>query len=122
MLHERAFKLGTVWAVYVRPSHRRHGIATNLMEHVVAHWKNIGCQRGVLLHATDAGRRVYERCGFAPGSMLLLNLDTPSLHRQCSLAPLSTEVGVRIEQAGAEMDATVAHHWQIGRASGRERV
>merc|ERR1719469_1228543 len=55
-----SLKLGSVWAVYVLPTYRRRGIATRLMESVKQHWHRVGCLRGVLLHASPAGRAVYQ--------------------------------------------------------------
>ena len=47
---------------FVKPEWRR-GVATQLMRSICNHC-SIGCQRGVLLCASDEARRVYERLGF----------------------------------------------------------
>ena len=59
--HER---VGTCWGVFVKPEWRRKGVATQLMRSICDHWRSIGCQRGVLLCASDEARRVYARLGF----------------------------------------------------------
>jgi GNAT superfamily N-acetyltransferase len=66
-LDDPVLSLGTVWGVYTAPSYRRRGIATTLMRMCVGHWREIGCKRGILVYASDNGRRVYERLGFYPG-------------------------------------------------------
>ena len=38
------------------------------------HWKALGCLRGVLIHASHNGRRVYERLGFRPSNALAIDL------------------------------------------------
>jgi len=97
-------KAGTVWGVFVEPEHRRRGVATRLMQAVIKHWTSIGCQRGVLLCASEEARRVYERLGFGPGHMLLLEL-------QPSDAAAPAPSSVTLETAhGAEADAHVLRH------------
>jgi ubiquinone/menaquinone biosynthesis C-methylase UbiE/GNAT superfamily N-acetyltransferase len=73
VLNDETFKYGSVWAVYVRPEFRQQGIGRALMEQCILHWKKIGCNRGLLLYASEEGRRVYERCGFRPGNALFLD-------------------------------------------------
>eukprot|EP00854_Cymbomonas_tetramitiformis_P014061 gene14061-16623_t len=68
-----SFNLGSVWGVYVHPEHRKHGVATALMQHCIEHWRTIGCLRGILLYASEEGRRVYERLGFGPGNAMVLD-------------------------------------------------
>ena len=51
--------------MYVRPEHRRRGIATALLDRLVADAR----RRGILaisLEATEMGRPLYERYGFVP--------------------------------------------------------
>ena len=49
--------------MFTKPEYRGRGIATRLFELTVAEAKKRGCGK-VVLHATDAGRRVYEKLGF----------------------------------------------------------
>lgn len=55
-------------SMWVAPSHRRHGLATALVEHVTAYAKERDLP-GVLLWVADpntGARALYERHGFAP--------------------------------------------------------
>ncbi len=54
-----------VWIglLLVNPSHRRVGIATKLLQHVIDHWQSRG-DVYFRLDATDLGRSLYERFGF----------------------------------------------------------
>jgi GNAT superfamily N-acetyltransferase len=65
--------LGTAWCIFVKRHHRRLGLGTQLVASCVEHWKAIGCARGILMYASEPGRRLYEKVGFAPGNVLLLN-------------------------------------------------
>jgi GNAT superfamily N-acetyltransferase len=49
--------------VYVRPDHRRKGLAHRLMETVIAEARARGL-RTVFLHASEEGRALYESLGF----------------------------------------------------------
>ncbi len=56
-------KKGYIASVYTKPEYRRQGIATTLVNQVVA----IGKERGIkkfFLHASDLGKPVYLKCGF----------------------------------------------------------
>jgi len=107
-------KLGTVWGVFVKEEYRRRGIATALMQRVKDHWESIGCHKGVLLHASEAGRRVYQDVGFHQGEMLTLDISSdvcpsqPSSHSSKGL--------VSIRAAGAAGDSTVVQHVAAARA------
>lgn len=59
----RSTRVGYVLNVFVEPACRRRGVATRLVEEAVAHCDTTGCG-AVILHASDAGARVYERLGF----------------------------------------------------------
>jgi GNAT superfamily N-acetyltransferase len=63
---------GWVGGVAVAPERRRAGLGGALTEAVIAHLQGRGAAT-VLLHATDAGRPVYQRLGFlAEGEYLTL--------------------------------------------------
>jgi ribosomal protein S18 acetylase RimI-like enzyme len=68
------FQLGTVWAVYVDPSFRRHGIATALMKLAMVHLRRVGCETAILIAASKAGQSVYEGLGFSPNNALVCDL------------------------------------------------
>lgn len=54
---------GHVMNVYVRPEHRRKGIALQLMQELIAEAKKKGVTE-LSLDATEEGRALYEKCGF----------------------------------------------------------
>ena len=103
--HER---VGTCWGVFVKPEWRRKGVATQLMRSVCDHWRSIGCQRGVLLCASDEARRMYERLGFGAGNMLLHDLSTPS-------EPTGDLEHLVVEPAGADAEGARLRHWRLSR-------
>jgi len=54
---------GYIMNMYTVPAHRGDGIATRLLDHIVAHIRSLGGHR-VWLRASDYGRPVYHRYGF----------------------------------------------------------
>jgi ribosomal protein S18 acetylase RimI-like enzyme len=54
---------GNILNVYVRPESRRRGIARALME-TALEWTRANGVDCVILHASDAGRALYESLGF----------------------------------------------------------
>jgi ribosomal protein S18 acetylase RimI-like enzyme len=70
--------LGTTRAyilnVYTEPDHRRHGLATILTRAAIDETRRRGV-RAVTLHASDDGRRIYERLGFEESNEMRLLLD-----------------------------------------------
>ncbi|HEX2781452.1 MAG TPA: GNAT family N-acetyltransferase [Gemmatimonadaceae bacterium] len=65
--------IGYVYNVYVEPAHRRRGVARAVLEalHAWARERELGA---VALHATDAGRPLYEALGYTPTSEMRLML------------------------------------------------
>jgi GNAT superfamily N-acetyltransferase len=59
--------------VYSEPAHRRRGLSRRLMEELVAWCRAHGITR-ITLHASDAGRPVYEGLGFTPTNEMRLVL------------------------------------------------
>ena len=57
--------------VYVEPSWRRRGVAKALMRAVLSALAERGIRR-IVLHASDDGRRLYERLGFVPTNEMRL--------------------------------------------------
>jgi GNAT superfamily N-acetyltransferase len=55
---------GNILNVYVHPESRRQGIARALME-AALEWTRANGVDCVILHASDAGRALYESLGFA---------------------------------------------------------
>jgi GNAT superfamily N-acetyltransferase/SAM-dependent methyltransferase len=89
MLLKGSTVMGTVWAVYVNPAYRCRGIARALMCSVMKHWKTLGCTEGALMYASQNGRRVYERLGFAPcgARTLALSMEIPRCPSVCLTTP-----------------------------------
>lgn len=64
---------GYIWGVYVEPTFRRQGIATQLTKHAIAHLKAIGCTHAVL-NASPFGKPLYTQLGFTEGNVMRLDL------------------------------------------------
>lgn len=64
---------GFVFNVWTEPAHRRQGLSTQLMQALLAWCRAHGIHR-VGLHASDAGRPVYEALGFTPGNEMTITL------------------------------------------------
>lgn len=62
---------GYIWGVFVTPDHRGQGIAQALTAAVTEHLRSVGCTQ-IHLHASPAGRPVYEKLGFLPANELRL--------------------------------------------------
>ncbi|WP_102126392.1 GNAT family N-acetyltransferase [Deinococcus planocerae] len=63
--------------VYVQPSARGQGLARRMLQHLLAECARRGVET-VSLHASEAGRSVYEGLGFTPTNELRLTLgETP---------------------------------------------
>ena len=58
--------------VYVEPAWRRRGVADALMRAVLDALAARGIRR-IVLHASDDGRRLYERLGFVPTNEMRLS-------------------------------------------------
>ncbi|WP_044564865.1 GNAT family N-acetyltransferase [Azospirillum sp. B4] len=63
--HPQDGRRGYVLNVYVEPSHRRQGLAQRLMALAEAEFRRRGITYAIL-HATSAGRPLYEQAGWAP--------------------------------------------------------
>lgn len=78
-LHPKTAKRGYVLDVYVSPDYRRNGIAQTLLNKAQAEFS----QRGItylILHATDAGKPLYEKNGWKQTPEYAKSLDTCSHH------------------------------------------
>ena len=65
---------GNIVNVYTDPSSRRRGIARSLVE-VALEWCRIHGIRTVILHASDAGRPLYEKLGFQATNEMRITLE-----------------------------------------------
>ena len=70
--HNPTGRCAYIMNMYVRPAHRRRGIATAMLDLLVADARRRGMGR-IALEATDMGRPLYEKYGFirAGGEMEL---------------------------------------------------
>ena len=76
----RRSSLPYVYGLFVEPAHRRRGVARRLME--TAHsWVVEQGYEAVALHATAAGRPLYEKLGFEPTSEMRLLTRHADRHR-----------------------------------------
>jgi len=64
-------RFGYIFGVYVRPAYRGCGLATSLTREAIAFLKSKNCRR-IRLHASAAGRPIYERLGFVPTNEMQL--------------------------------------------------
>ena len=64
---------GYVLNVYTQPAHRRRGLARSLMKALLSWCRKRGF-RVITLHASDAGRPLYESLGFEPTREMRLRL------------------------------------------------
>jgi GNAT superfamily N-acetyltransferase len=71
--HPAQAQRGYILNLYVTPEHRRHGIASALMERAYAEARARGITY-VVLHATEQGRPLYERDGWTRTSEMAISL------------------------------------------------
>ena len=62
--------------VYVRPDQRGQGLARRLLERVLDECAAHGVTQ-VSLHASEAGRPLYEKLGFKPTNEMKLKVERP---------------------------------------------
>lgn len=75
---------GLILSVYVDPAHRRQGVARGLMDTLIRWAPGVGIVR-LVLHASPAGRRLYESLGFLTSNeMLFPPFGTPAGSRDSS--------------------------------------
>jgi GNAT superfamily N-acetyltransferase len=68
---------GIVLNIYTEPNWRRRGLAELLMRHILE-WARAERLDRLVLHASDEGRRLYQRLGFVPtNEMRYLGLLSP---------------------------------------------
>jgi GNAT superfamily N-acetyltransferase len=71
--HTPANRKAFILNVYTEPGQRRHGYAKAIVETIIAWCKEAGFP-SVFLHASDAGRHIYETLGFKPTNEMRLVL------------------------------------------------
>ena len=74
--HPRDPRPARAWVVnmFTEPEHRRRGLARRLMETMLAHCREAGL-RSLYLHASVAGRPLYQSLGFAPTNEMRIDFD-----------------------------------------------
>ena len=65
---------GYIMNVYTEAAFRKRGLARQLVELCVEHCRGLGIQL-IMLHASEAGRPIYEQLGFKPTNEMRLMLD-----------------------------------------------
>lgn len=73
LLNQRRPQRAMILNMYVEPEYRRRGIARKLMETMIA-WCRENGFANVALHASDAGRPLYEQLGFKATTEMRLDL------------------------------------------------
>jgi GNAT superfamily N-acetyltransferase len=63
--HNPTGRCAYIMNMYVRPAYRRRGIATAMLDLLVADARRHGAGR-IALEATEAGRPLYQKYGFVP--------------------------------------------------------
>ena len=76
----RGGALPYVYGLFVEPTHRRRGIAGRLME-TIRGWAEDEGYEAVALHASPAGRPLYEKLGFERTSEMRLLTTHADRHR-----------------------------------------
>lgn len=71
--HQRSPRRAMILNMYVEREYRRRGIARALMESMIA-WCRENDFANVGLHASEAGRPLYEQLGFKPTNEMRLGL------------------------------------------------
>lgn len=69
-------ELGWIAMVLTDPMYRGHGFASKLMEHAIEHLRTLGTA-WIKLDASDLGRPIYERMGFATENLMERRLRPP---------------------------------------------
>ncbi|MGZ3522556.1 MAG: GNAT family N-acetyltransferase [Vulcanimicrobiaceae bacterium] len=64
-------RTGYIFGVRVEPAYRGNGIAARLTRACIEFLREIECIE-IRLHASDAGRPIYERLGFSPTNEMRL--------------------------------------------------
>ena len=64
-------RFGYILGVYVLPEYRSHGLAKRLTQEAVGYLRAAGA-RSIRLHASNAGRPIYEKLGFTPTNEMQL--------------------------------------------------
>lgn len=67
---------GYILSIYTEPFARGRGVARAVVQACIDRAKEAGCTRATL-HASDAGRRMYERFGFEQTDEMWLDLRPP---------------------------------------------
>jgi GNAT superfamily N-acetyltransferase len=69
---------GTIVNVFTETEWRRRGVAAQLLEEIIE-WSRKECLDRLVLHASEEGRTLYDRLGFAPSNeMRFVASTTPS--------------------------------------------
>jgi GNAT superfamily N-acetyltransferase len=64
-------RFGYIFGVRVEPAYRGRGLAASLTREAISFLRSHGCIR-IRLHASNAGRSIYEHLGFTPSNEMHL--------------------------------------------------
>jgi ribosomal protein S18 acetylase RimI-like enzyme len=64
-------RFGYIFGVRVEPAYRGRGLAASLTHEAISFLRSHGCIR-IRLHASNAGRSIYEHLGFTPSNEMHL--------------------------------------------------
>ncbi len=81
---EPSGRFGYLSSVYVLPDHRRHGLASRMMDNLMEHAESIGLT-WLTLHKSPMGQPLYEAIGFETWGEMGLHL--PSRRRDTGGTP-----------------------------------
>ncbi len=95
MAFSHGAELGWIAMVLTDPALRGRGLASRLMEHAIQYLRDLGTH-WIKLDASDLGRPIYERMGFAPENLMERGLRAAAP----APAPLSTQF-VEVRQSAS---------------------
>lgn len=79
--------VGTIWGVYVAPSHRRNSLGTMLMQHIIAHGTTLGVHMLKLTVTVEQPAAItlyqslgFERYAYEPALLHINGVDIDALH------------------------------------------
>jgi len=66
---------GYIWSVFTDDAYRGRGVAETLVRMAIDHLEQCGCT-SIVLHASEAGQKLYSKMGFELATEMRLKFDT----------------------------------------------